>query len=94
MSESGDIEMKRRKQHTVWMWNHIHDNIMTLFKGHPMVAKKITKYENLVATGTVTPGYAADVLLQEFMKSVDLEHLEASKQEELAQEKRKTFKKL
>lgn len=69
-TESGSLERKRQRQQTVWMWNHIRDNIMSLFKKHPPIARKIPKYEHLVAKGAVTPGYAADLLLQDFATSI------------------------
>lgn len=70
MLESGEMERKREKQHKVWMWNHIRDNIMTLFKHHPSIKQKIPRLEHMVGKGAITPGYAADVLLQEFTKSL------------------------
>ena len=70
MLESGEMERKRERQHKIWMWNHIRDNIMTLFKYHPAVKQQIPRLEILVAKGAVTPGYAADVLLQAFTKSL------------------------
>ena len=33
VTQAGELELKRRQQQTVWMWNHIKDNILTLFKG-------------------------------------------------------------
>lgn len=69
VTQAGELELKRRQQQTVWMWNHIKDNILTLFKHHPGIRESITKYEGLVARGAVAPGYAADALLQMFIQS-------------------------
>ena len=43
---------------------------MTTFRKHAMVQKRITKLEGLVAKGAITPGYAADILLADFMRSM------------------------
>ena len=69
VTQAGELELKRRQQQTVWMWNHIKDNILTLFKHHPGIRESITNYEGLVARGAVAPGYAADALLQMFIQS-------------------------
>lgn len=53
----------------VWMWNHIKEAVMQLFKEHPAVKAKIPKLEHLVSKSAITSGYAADILLQEFQKS-------------------------
>ena len=71
MTKCGELERRREKQHTVWMWNHIRDNILQLFKEQPDVRKSIPKLEHLVAKGAITPGYAADILLQKFSKNID-----------------------
>ena len=55
------------------MWNHIKDNIMLLFRSHPAILPDIAKLEHQVAKGAITPGYAADILLQKFTKSMNIE---------------------
>lgn len=67
--ETGELEEKRRKQHVIWMWNHIKEQIMRQFKANADVQKKIQRYEELVADGLVTPGMAADLLLKVFSRS-------------------------
>lgn len=69
MLKSGEMEHTRQRQHIVWMWNHIRDNIMGLFIKHEKVREKMPYLEHLVATGAITPGFAADLLLKQFMKS-------------------------
>ena len=53
------------------MWNHIKDATLQLFRDHPSVKAKIPKLEHLVAKSAITSGYAADVLLQEFLHSFE-----------------------
>jgi len=69
---SGDLERRREKQHVRWMDNHINDKMRILFFEHPAVQKLVPKLEFLVEKGAVTPGYAADILLQQFSSSVQI----------------------
>ncbi len=70
MGASGHLEITRQKQHTVWMWNQIKDNIMKLFVRNPAVSAAVDKLEQQVSKGVITPGFAADILLQEFANSL------------------------
>jgi len=69
---SGDLERRREKQYVRWMDNHITDKMRLLFLEHPAVRSLMPKLEFLVEKGAVTPGYAADVLLQQFSSSLRL----------------------
>lgn len=68
MSKTGDLEQKRADQKKIWMWNYIKDNIMDLFRSHPVVRQKIAVMEDRVSHGVLTPGEAADMLMRDFMK--------------------------
>lgn len=69
MVANSELEQRRCKQHVVWMWNHIREQIMTRFKSNPEVQREIHNFEKLVADGEVTPGMAADELLKIFSHS-------------------------
>lgn len=69
MLDNGELEQRRCKQHVIWMWNHIKEQIMGRFKSNPDVQEQLHYYEKLVADGVVTPGMAADVLLKIFTHS-------------------------
>ncbi|XP_002737939.1 methylmalonic aciduria type A homolog, mitochondrial-like [Saccoglossus kowalevskii] len=69
MVTTGEMKNRRAVQHKIWMWNHIKDNILKLFKNHPAVKPQIASLESKVAKAVITPGLAADVLLNEFVKS-------------------------
>lgn len=69
MLENGELEQRRCKQHVIWMWNHIKEQIMGRFKTNPDVKQEILHFEKLVADGDVTPGMAADELLKIFSHS-------------------------
>ncbi|XP_060064368.1 methylmalonic aciduria type A protein, mitochondrial-like [Ylistrum balloti] len=68
MIDSKEFTNKRQMQKQRWMWNHIHDNIMDLFRSHKLVKCKISDVERQVVDGVISPGAAADLLLQEFIK--------------------------
>ena len=58
----------------VWMWNHIKENIMMLFRQHPNIQPHIPELEHEVAKGTITPGFAADILLEKFSRTFNSRH--------------------
>ncbi|OWF37250.1 Methylmalonic aciduria type A-like [Mizuhopecten yessoensis] len=68
MIDSKEFSNKRQMQKRIWMWNYIRDNIMDLFRSHKSVKSKITEVERQVVDGVISPGTAADLLLQEFIK--------------------------
>jgi len=70
LTQSGDLEHRREKQHVRWMDSQITDKMRLLFLEHPAVRRLVPKLEFLVEKGAVTPGYAADVLLQQFSSSL------------------------
>ncbi|XP_038055700.1 methylmalonic aciduria type A homolog, mitochondrial-like [Patiria miniata] len=57
---------KRSKQHRIWMWNHIRDNIMDIFRCHPDIGPELPRMEAEVDQGRITSGMAADILLGRF----------------------------
>lgn len=71
MTKSGELKIRREKQHALWMWNYIKYEILELFKKHPAVMERISFYEEQVAKGNITSGVAADELLNLFIKSVN-----------------------
>jgi len=72
LTQSGYLERHREKQYARWMDSHITDKLRTLFLEHPAVRSLVPKLEFLVEKGAVTPGYAADLLLQQFLSSLGL----------------------
>jgi LAO/AO transport system kinase len=71
MMEAGEMEQRRKKQHKIWMWNQIKDNILDMFRSSAQVKRAIPELEKRVVNGVITPGLAADILLKEFKKSVE-----------------------
>nr|XP_020039603.1 methylmalonic aciduria type A protein, mitochondrial [Castor canadensis] len=66
MLASGELAAKRRKQQKVWMWNLIQENVLEHFKTHPLVREQIPLLERKVLSGSLSPGLAADLLLNIF----------------------------
>jgi LAO/AO transport system kinase len=66
MLASGELAAKRRKQQKVWMWNLIQENVLEHFKTHPLVREQIPLLERKVLSGSLSPGLAADLLLNTF----------------------------
>ncbi|XP_076446546.1 methylmalonic aciduria type A homolog, mitochondrial-like [Babylonia areolata] len=69
-NEAGELRRKRERQLKIWMWNNINDRIVQMFKKQPVVAEKLLELESKVEKGEVTPGLAADALLDLFFKKV------------------------
>lgn len=67
MIDAKELERVRRGQYKVWMWNHIRDNIMDRFKSHPKVKKNVKIVEGQVMNEIITPGMAADRLMEIFI---------------------------
>uniref|UniRef100_A0A914R1V5 Uncharacterized protein n=1 Tax=Parascaris equorum TaxID=6256 RepID=A0A914R1V5_PAREQ len=40
--KTGLLLERRNEQLTTWMWTHVQDEIMAVFKRHPEVLKKVT----------------------------------------------------
>ena len=70
LTESGELQSRRKKQQKIWMWSQIKDNILDMFRASPEVKHAIPDLEKSVMKGVITPGLAADILLKEFKKSL------------------------
>ena len=69
MTDSGELKLRREEQHGLWMWNYIKYEVLELFKKHPAVKENVAYYEEQVVKGNITPGLAADELLDLFLQS-------------------------
>ena len=63
MTQSGELEEKRRKQALNWMWSMIESGLHYLFRSHPAVHAGLPDLSKKVAEGLTTPGAAAKTLL-------------------------------
>ncbi|GFQ71540.1 methylmalonic aciduria type A homolog, mitochondrial [Trichonephila clavata] len=67
LMESGDLELQRKKQYSMWMWIHIEYNLLNAFKKHPDIKTLVSDIEKQVQDGVITPGQASDILLKKFL---------------------------
>lgn len=63
MTQSGELEEKRRKQSLAWMWNMIESGLQRQFRNNPKVRVELPTLSDKVSHGIVTPGVAAKQLL-------------------------------
>jgi LAO/AO transport system kinase len=63
MTESGELEVKRRRQAIDWMWTLIDSGLRHRFRSHPQVRHELEPISRTVAEGTMTPAAAAQRLL-------------------------------
>jgi LAO/AO transport system kinase len=63
MTQSGELEEKRRKQSLAWMWNMIESGLHRQFRNNPKVRVELSTLSDKVSHGIVTPGVAAKQLL-------------------------------
>lgn len=67
MITHGLFQAKRRQQQRVWMWSHIQDRMLEAFREDTHISNDIQLWERRVLAGTVTPGMAADALLEKYL---------------------------
>ncbi len=63
MTQSGELEAKRKKQALNWMWSMIESGLHYLFRSNPAVHAALPELSRSVAEGLTTPGAAAKRLL-------------------------------
>ncbi len=63
----GELTARREHQLKLWFWRHIRDHIMGRFQAHPALQRLLPDTERLVMRGLVTPGLAADYMLEAFL---------------------------
>lgn len=69
MLASGELQGRRRAQQKVWMWSLIQENVLLHFQNHPRVRDTLPHLEERVTKGAISPGLAADLLLEAFSSS-------------------------
>jgi GTPase len=63
MTESGELEAKRRRQAIHWMWTLIDSGLRNRFRHHPRVRHDLEAISRAVTGGSMTPAVAAYQLL-------------------------------
>ena len=68
LTDSGELEERRRHQLGRWMWSLIEEKLHDSFRRHPEVIGRLGELERAVAEGSVTPTQAATELLTAFQE--------------------------
>jgi LAO/AO transport system kinase len=63
MTDSGELQARRRRQAVDWMWTLIDGGLRGLFRQHPRVRHDLDDVSRAVADGRMTPAAAAHRLL-------------------------------
>uniref|UniRef100_A0A7E4W646 Methylmalonic aciduria type A protein, mitochondrial n=1 Tax=Panagrellus redivivus TaxID=6233 RepID=A0A7E4W646_PANRE len=70
-AKTGYLVKHRNDQLITWMWSHVKDEIINLFKRHPDILRKSKSVEYDIRQGRTTPGIAAESLLRTFFGMPD-----------------------
>ncbi|MCD0453117.1 methylmalonyl Co-A mutase-associated GTPase MeaB [Actinocorallia sp. API 0066] len=63
---SGELDRRRRAQQVRWTWTMVEDRLLHALRTHPAVQSLAPTLESKVASGSLTPAQAADLLLEAF----------------------------
>ena len=66
--DSGELELRRRRQAREWMWSLLEEGLRSAFRSHPQVASEIAALEAAVEARETTPNAAARGLLERFLR--------------------------
>ena len=66
LTQSGELEDRRRDQARAWMWSLVEEGLQAAFRGNARVAREISGLEERVAQLEMTPAAAARCLLTAF----------------------------
>ena len=60
MSESGELEARRRQQQVKWMWAMLEERMLSRLRSDPALKAKLPKLEAAVAEGRLSPSLAVE----------------------------------
>lgn len=63
LTKTGELERRRAEQRVAWMWDSVHDRLLSDFTHRPEVLVALPELEQLVREGLVSPSDAAGRLL-------------------------------
>jgi len=63
MEESGELEARRRRQHLRWMWSYVEERLVRMARDIGQ-HNSIENLENMVRDDLISPGAAADAIIQ------------------------------
>jgi LAO/AO transport system kinase len=66
LTETGELQEKRRRQRIRWMWAMLENRLMDSLRSHPQVVKRLPSIERDVAEGCLTTTLAVEQVLEAF----------------------------
>jgi LAO/AO transport system kinase len=60
MTNSGELDARRREQQVKWMWAMLEERVLTGLKSNPAVRAKLPRIEAAVAAGRMSPAIAVE----------------------------------
>ena len=69
VTENGYFEKNRNDQRTQWMYDNINEGLKNLFYSSPHIASSLKKLEGQIASSSISPVKAAELILEDFKKS-------------------------
>jgi LAO/AO transport system kinase len=60
ISETGELDARRRQQQVKWMWAMLEDRVFARLKSDPLLKAKLPRIETAVAEGRMSPALAVD----------------------------------
>jgi LAO/AO transport system kinase len=67
LRDSGELDRRRRDQRVSWMWSMVRGQLLDRLRDSPELAALTPRLEAGVRAGTLTPGLAAQELVDAFL---------------------------
>jgi len=74
MEESGELESRRRNQHLRWMWGYVEERLIRLAREAGVSDDNVSRLELSVKDGDLSPGAAADSVIQMMIRKIQSEN--------------------
>jgi len=68
LSDAGDFQRRREEQRVRWMWSMLDDHLLEALRTHPKIGELLPELESQVRSHDITPGQAADTLIEAFLR--------------------------
>ena len=70
VDENNFFEKNRNQQQIQWMYNNINEELKNLFYGSETIKKHLSALEKKIISAKISPVKAAEIMIQEFKKSI------------------------
>jgi len=76
MEDTGELETRRRKQHLRWMWSYVEERLVRMAPDAGAGDDGVAVLEDQVRDGLISPGAAADNLIQMMLNKIKSDNQE------------------